>query len=133
MPANNADISECKKSILPDMFKKIYSYSKQPWNFICISTTSVTTTANEKNGMLSENVVHKELLCYNSIGELLVRGKLRMILHAIFALGWTRQGHPDYPGSGCAVVISNADGGEKKMQMGKAHAGKKNEMYCRQP
>ncbi len=42
--------------------------------------------------------------------------------------GFTRAGHENYPHSGCAVVISNAQGGEKKMLMGSEHAHKK--MIC---
>jgi alpha-amylase len=47
--------------------------------------------------------------------------------------GWTREGSGEYPGSGCAVVISNGDGGEKKMYMGKQHAGKKMKPVCGNP
>jgi alpha-amylase len=39
-------------------------------------------------------------------------------------IGWTRSGSYD-PGSGCAVLISNAGGGEKKMSMGEKHSGKR--------
>lgn len=38
-------------------------------------------------------------------------------------IGWVRKGDPDHPGSGIAVVLSNAEGGSKKMCMGKAYAG----------
>jgi len=38
-------------------------------------------------------------------------------------IGWTRSGSDD-PGSGCAVLICNAGGGEKTMSMGEKHSGK---------
>ena len=38
--------------------------------------------------------------------------------------GWTREGVPDMPVSGCAVLLSNGDRGFKKMEMGAAHKGK---------
>jgi alpha-amylase len=40
-------------------------------------------------------------------------------------IGWIREGDEDHPGSGCAVVLSNADAGVKNMEIGKQHAGKK--------
>jgi alpha-amylase len=38
--------------------------------------------------------------------------------------GWTREGEDDVPHSGCAVVISNGDPGNKRMFVGKRHIGK---------
>jgi alpha-amylase len=40
-------------------------------------------------------------------------------------VGWTRNGAETMTGSGCAVLITNGEGGEKTMSMGEAHAGKK--------
>ncbi|GAC1451935.1 MAG: alpha-amylase [Chitinophagaceae bacterium] len=40
-------------------------------------------------------------------------------------VGWTREGYPEQPESGCAVLLSNGGEGEKKMSMGKANAGRK--------
>ncbi len=40
-------------------------------------------------------------------------------------IGWTRAGIQDMPNSGCAVLISNRDGGEKNMHIGTEHVGKK--------
>lgn len=37
-------------------------------------------------------------------------------------IGWTREGNEE--GSGCAVVLSNGEAGNKKMEIGKQHAGK---------
>ena len=37
-------------------------------------------------------------------------------------IGWTRLGHDENPGSGCAVLLSNGDGGSKTMQLGARHA-----------
>lgn len=37
-------------------------------------------------------------------------------------IGWTRLGHDEVPGSGCAVVLTNGDGGFRKMQLGVRHA-----------
>jgi alpha-amylase len=39
-------------------------------------------------------------------------------------IGWVRQGINEKPGSGCAVVISNRQGGKIGMQMGAQHAGR---------
>jgi len=39
-------------------------------------------------------------------------------------IGWTREGEDDLPLSGCAVVMSNGDPGNKHMYVGKQHAGK---------
>ncbi|MEP7258194.1 MAG: alpha-amylase domain-containing protein [Flavitalea sp.] len=39
-------------------------------------------------------------------------------------IGWTREGEEMYQGSGCAVLLSNGDNGQKQMEIGKVHAGK---------
>lgn len=39
-------------------------------------------------------------------------------------IGWTREGEDDVPNSGCAVVLSNGDPGNKKMYVGLQHGGK---------
>lgn len=39
-------------------------------------------------------------------------------------IGWTRQGEADITASGCAVLMSNGEAGNKQMFMGTAHAGK---------
>jgi len=39
-------------------------------------------------------------------------------------IGWTREGTDEAKGSGCAVVLSNGDDGNKKMEIGKKHSGK---------
>jgi len=44
--------------------------------------------------------------------------------------GWTREGKQGEPASGCAVLISNGPGGEKKMSLGKAHAGQQFRAVC---
>lgn len=36
-------------------------------------------------------------------------------------IGWTRAGNDDKAGSGCAVLISNDSGGEKRMMLGQQH------------
>lgn len=38
-------------------------------------------------------------------------------------IGWTREGKPDSPGSGLAVLVCNGSGGRKKMVVGAGHAG----------
>lgn len=38
-------------------------------------------------------------------------------------IGWVRRGIPEYERSGCAVVISNGDDGEKRMFVGEERAG----------
>ena len=40
-------------------------------------------------------------------------------------IGWVREGEPEKPGSGCAVVLSNGDAGNKTMSLGKTHANEK--------
>ena len=40
-------------------------------------------------------------------------------------IGWTREGDEEMPGSGCAVLLSNGDKGNKKMFVGLQHKGKK--------
>lgn len=39
-------------------------------------------------------------------------------------IGWTREGHPEKPGSGLAVLLTNGQGGTKRMSMGTRNAGK---------
>ncbi|MDF2191221.1 alpha-amylase [Paraflavitalea sp. CAU 1676] len=39
-------------------------------------------------------------------------------------VGWTREGHLDVEGSGCAVLLSNSEDGFKDMEMGAQHKGK---------
>lgn len=39
-------------------------------------------------------------------------------------IGWTRTGDDDHPESGCAVLLTNAGGGEKWMSLGERNAGK---------
>lgn len=39
-------------------------------------------------------------------------------------IGWTREGEDDVPHSGCAVVLSNGDPGNKRMFVGQRHIGK---------
>ena len=39
-------------------------------------------------------------------------------------LGWTREGAGEYPQSACAVLVTNGEGGEKKMWLGSRNAGK---------
>ncbi len=38
-------------------------------------------------------------------------------------IGWVRRGDPAYPASGIAVVLSNAEGGQKRMEIGRSFAG----------
>lgn len=38
-------------------------------------------------------------------------------------IGWVRRGDEAFPGSGCAVVVSNGDDGEKRMFVGEHRAG----------
>ena len=39
-------------------------------------------------------------------------------------IGWVRKGDPDHPNSGIAVLLSNAEGGSKRMAMGTEYAGR---------
>jgi len=45
-------------------------------------------------------------------------------------VGWTREGIPDQPGSGCAVLISNGEAGEKRMNMGPGNAHRQMKAVC---
>jgi alpha-amylase len=56
--------------------------------------------------------------------QLFAYGQQRDYLDFPTCIGWTREGDETHAGSGCAVVLSNADKGVKKMEMGKQHAGK---------
>ncbi|HMH21865.1 MAG TPA: alpha-amylase [Puia sp.] len=51
-------------------------------------------------------------------------GNQRDYLDHSNCIGWTREGDPEHPGSGLAVLLSNGDEGRKKMEVGKGHAGK---------
>ena len=44
-------------------------------------------------------------------------------LDAPDVIGWTREGESEHPGSGLAVVLTDRDGGQKHMYVGKHHAG----------
>lgn len=44
-------------------------------------------------------------------------------LDAPDVIGWTREGNAEHEGSGVAVVLTDRDGGEKRMFVGTAHAG----------
>lgn len=52
-------------------------------------------------------------------------GAQRDYLDAPECIGWIREGDEEYTGSGLAVVISNGDAGQKRMEMGERHRGKK--------
>jgi alpha-amylase len=38
-------------------------------------------------------------------------------------IGWVRAGDAEHPGSGCAVLLSNSDKGQKRMEIGQSFAG----------
>lgn len=40
-------------------------------------------------------------------------------------IGWTREGHDEHAQSGCAVLLSNGDNGQKRMEIGTRHAGQR--------
>jgi alpha-amylase len=56
--------------------------------------------------------------------KLLAYGPQRDYLDHANCIGWTREGDPEHPGSGCVVLLSNGDDGFKTMEIGKAFAGK---------
>ncbi len=56
--------------------------------------------------------------------KLFAYGRQRDYLDHANCIGWTREGDPDHPDSGCAVLMSNGDEGVKTMEIGKARAGK---------
>ncbi len=51
-------------------------------------------------------------------------GKQNDYLDHANCIGWTREGEDDVELSGCAVIMSNGEAGNKKMYIGKTHAGK---------
>jgi len=57
--------------------------------------------------------------------KLFAYGRQRDYLDFPTCIGWTREGDAAREGSGCAVLMSNADKGSKKMEIGRQHAGKK--------
>ena len=50
-------------------------------------------------------------------------GEQRDYLEDQNVIGWTRSGDAEHPDSGLAVVMSNAEGGSIRMEMGKEYAG----------
>ena len=46
-------------------------------------------------------------------------------LDAPDVIGWAREGDAEHPGSGLAVVLTDRDGGEKRMYVGERHAGER--------
>jgi len=51
-------------------------------------------------------------------------GEQRDYFNDAHIIGWTREGLADMPGSGCAVVISNAETNQITMSLGEINAGK---------
>jgi alpha-amylase len=51
-------------------------------------------------------------------------GTQRDYLDHANCIGWTREGDPEHPGSGMAVLLSNGEEEYKKMELGAGHAGK---------
>ncbi|RXK81309.1 alpha-amylase [Filimonas effusa] len=56
--------------------------------------------------------------------NLFAYGMQRNFLDYPNCIGWTREGDEEHERSGCAVLLSNADKGQKRMEVGKRHAGK---------
>lgn len=56
--------------------------------------------------------------------KLFAYGQQRDYIDHANCIGWTREGDDEHEGSGCAVIISNGDDGNKQMEVGKRHAGK---------
>ena len=55
----------------------------------------------------------------------LAYGMQRDYLDYPSCIGWTREGDDEHQHAGCAVIISNGDPGNKNMEIGRRHAGKK--------
>jgi alpha-amylase len=64
------------------------------------------------------------------VRALLAVGTQRDFFDDAHLVGWTREGAESLPGSGCAVGITNAGAGEKRMDMGRPNAGKKFTAVC---
>ena len=56
--------------------------------------------------------------------QLYATGAQRDFLDHPNCIGWTREGLPGKPESGCAVLLCNGDEGFKTMEIGKRFAGK---------
>jgi alpha-amylase len=54
----------------------------------------------------------------------LAYGKQNEYFDDMNCIGWTREGDGEHEGSGCAVLLSNAEEAVKTMYVGEAHAGK---------
>ena len=63
-----------------------------------------------------------ELATLLKVRKLLAYGTQRDWLDAPDHVGWTREGTRHMPGSGCAVVLSDAEAGQKHMCVGESHA-----------
>jgi alpha-amylase len=69
----------------------------------------------EKCPHLEQLLVARKLYAY---------GTQRDFFEAPNCIGWTREGDDEHPGSGCAVILSNAEEATIKMEIGAIHAGK---------
>ncbi|MBO7675138.1 MAG: alpha-amylase, partial [Atopobiaceae bacterium] len=63
-----------------------------------------------------------ELATLLKVRKLLAYGTQRDWLDAPDHVGWSREGTRHMPGSGCAVVLSDAEAGQKHMCVGESHA-----------
>lgn len=69
--------------------------------------------------------VTKELETLINVRAVYAYGQQHDYFDDAHMIGWTRAGSELFSGSGCAVLISNGEGGEKTMYVGSEHAGKK--------
>ena len=65
----------------------------------------------------------RELPLLMEIRRRFAYGAQHDFLDAPDVIGWTREGDAEHPGSGVAVVLTDRDGGEKRMFVGASHAG----------
>ena len=67
----------------------------------------------------------RELPLLMEIRRRFAYGAQHDFLDAPDVIGWTREGDDEHEGSGVAVVLTDRDGGEKRMFVGEGHAGER--------
>ena len=67
----------------------------------------------------------RELPLLMEIRRRFAYGTQHDFLDAPDVIGWTREGDDEHEGSGAAVVLTDRDGGEKRMFVGERHAGER--------
>lgn len=85
-----------------------------------------TYTGNNKEGLTTTVEIPplEELPALLRLRKDFAYGKQTDYIDDAHCIGWVRHGLADKPGSGCVVLLCNSNRSEKKMHVGKEHAGK---------